>query len=157
MKYCLFHPESPVWRTDLHNELVDLIRKGENDTTIYKNARDLFELLADGVKRGIDPVGAQDVKKTLSDGEFVGALWGTVMSRGGIQYRLQMTFLNARQLMIQNGAPEAAMPLSKELQARVQEEQLKTNSQPQPTNGTVDTLDASARTNPTVLETQLEQ
>ena len=40
----------------------------------------------------------------LSNQQFVGALWDTVTSRE-IQYRMRMSYLEARQLLVQHGVP----------------------------------------------------
>src|SRR5260370_29083138 len=46
IRYCLFRPESPVWKTGLRDELFELIRKGCTDSTAYANALDFVELLS---------------------------------------------------------------------------------------------------------------
>jgi hypothetical protein len=48
----------------------------------------------------------------------------TVTSRG-IQYRMQIAFLRARQSFIRNGVHEALMPLTDDLRSRLREEELK--------------------------------
>ncbi len=54
----------------------------------------------------------------VSDEAFVKCLWGTVTSRE-IQYRMRMTFLQGRRVLIQNGVPEAFLPLTDELEQRL--------------------------------------
>jgi hypothetical protein len=65
----------------------------------------------------------------LADEAFVRGLWETVTSRG-IQYRMQITFLRARQSLIQNGIPEAALALTEELKSRLKEEESRSAQQP---------------------------
>ena len=96
---------------------------------MYRNTRDLFELLADGLRQGLDGVDQRQIARTISDKEFAGALWKVVTSRG-IQYRMRKVFLNNRQLMIENGAAEASMPLTPELLLRMQEDPPSDNPAP---------------------------
>jgi len=104
--------------------LLATIRKGRTDSTIYLNVRDFFDLIVYGLERGIDSIGPRDVSNLLSDKKFVSTLWRTVTSRE-IQYRLQMTFIQARQSLIKAGASESALPLPEELQSRINEEAIK--------------------------------
>jgi hypothetical protein len=50
------------------------------------------------------------------------------MSRG-IQYRMQIVFIRARQSLVQNGIPEAILPLTDELAVRLKEEESRPNLQ----------------------------
>jgi hypothetical protein len=105
VKYCLFKTDSPIWKTDLRDELIALIRKGRDDLRIYSNVSELFDLMMQGLRRGIDStIGVSDVVALLSNQEFVRALWDTVTSRA-IQYRMRMSYLEARLLLVQNGVP----------------------------------------------------
>ena len=130
VKYCLFKADSPVWKTDLRNELIALIHKGRDDSTVYSNVSDLFDLMMRGLRRGIDTViDTSDVVVLVANHEFTKALWETVTSRA-IQYRMQMSYIEARQLLIQNGVPEDILPLTEELKLRAEEDaQLRTNRQ----------------------------
>lgn len=122
IKYCLFNRRSPVWTTELRDEFLGLIGKGQDDDIIYSNVREYMDLVVRGLQLGggIDGIGVREISELLKDEEFVQLLWRTATSRE-IQYRLQMSFLEARQSLISSGASEAAMPLTKELEARVEE------------------------------------
>ncbi len=121
-KYCLFKADSPVWTTDLRNEFIALIRRGRDDSRIYSNVSDLFDLMMRSLRRAIDPtIDVSDVVTLLSNQEFVKALWDTVTSRG-IQYRMQMSYIEGRQLLIQNGVPEDILQLTDELKLRAEED-----------------------------------
>jgi KAP family P-loop domain len=120
VKYCLFNPESSIWTTSLCDDLVALIRRGREDSIIYDNVYALFNLLLQGLDRGVDFISRQNIKALLSNGAFTQSLWETVTSRG-IQYRMQISFLRARQFFLQIGVPEAALPLTEELQSRSKE------------------------------------
>ncbi|MGB9490141.1 MAG: hypothetical protein WCA92_06710, partial [Terriglobales bacterium] len=122
VRYCLFKSDSPVWTTDLRNELIALIRKGDDDPKIYSNVSDLFDLVMWSLKGGVDsPIDRSDAVALLSDQEFIKALWNTVNTRA-IQYRMQMSYIEGRQLLIQNGVPEAILPLTDELKQRLEED-----------------------------------
>ncbi len=121
VKYCLFKPDSAVWKTGLRNDLLKLVRSGQEDNEIYRNLRDLFELLVQGLQYGIDAVSREDVAAVLANEEFVGCLWAAIVSRG-IQYRMLITYIQARRSLIQNGIAESAMPLTIEMQARLDED-----------------------------------
>jgi hypothetical protein len=74
-----------------------------------------------GLRRDVDSaMDAPDVIALLSDQEFIKALWETVTSRP-IQYRMLMSYIEARRLLIQTGVPEAILPLTEELKRRAQE------------------------------------
>lgn len=117
---CLFLPDSPVWTTDLRNELFGLIRRGRETSVAYANARDFFHLIAQGLGQGMDGVGKQDIVAILSDGELAQCLWDVVTSRG-IQYRMQIAFIRDRQLLIESGVSEALMPLTDDLRSRLRD------------------------------------
>lgn len=131
VKYCLFNPLSPIWKTKLRDELLGLIGKGRDNQVILTNVRDLLDLIISGLDRGIDSIGTREISALLSDEEFVRILWETVTSRG-IQYRMQITFIRARQSLINNGAPETSLPLTEELKARLDEEARKNTASPDP-------------------------
>lgn len=120
VKYCLFRPDSPVWKTNLRDNLLELIHKGREDPTIYANVSEFFKLLLQGLEHGLDVVGKEDIATVLSDEPFVQCLWETVTSRE-IQYRMQIAFLRARKSLIQNGISEAKLTLPEELQLRLTE------------------------------------
>lgn len=124
VKYCLFRPDSLVWKKSLRDQLFALIRTGNKDFVIYVNARDFFNLLAHGLEHGIDVASKEDIVTILSDGELAQCLWEAVTSRG-IQYRMRIAFLRARQSFIRNGVPEVLMPLTEDLRSRLREEELK--------------------------------
>jgi len=121
VKYCLFSRISPLWQGDHRRNFIALLRTGKTKPTVYSNARDLFDLLMRGVRGGIDSLDRQSITELLSDHEFVQVLWDVATSRP-IQYRMQMSFIDARKVLIQHGAPESSLPLTRELQARAQEE-----------------------------------
>jgi hypothetical protein len=133
VKYCLFKSDSPVWTSDLRNELIGLIHKGREDSKICSNASDVFDLMMQGLRRGIDStIDMSDVVALLSNQEFIKALWDTVTSRA-IQYRMQMSYIEARQLLVQNGVPEDVLPLTDELKVRAEEDaRLQANRQNSP-------------------------
>lgn len=122
VKYCLFDAKSPVWTTSLSSQLLQLIQEGQQDSTIFANVRELFILLVHGVERGIDSIQREDIAGLLKHQKFVRELWNTVISRR-IQYRMQMSFIEGRQRLIENGVPETILPLTEELQFRLTEEQ----------------------------------
>jgi hypothetical protein len=124
VKYCLFRPDSPVWNTSVRDQLFALIRTGKKDSVTYVNARDFFNLLAQGLEQGIDVASKKDIVTILSDGKLAQCLWENVTSRG-IQYRMRITFLRARQSFIRIGVPEKLMPLTEDLRSRLREEELK--------------------------------
>jgi len=122
LKYCLFKSDSPVWKTDFRDELIGLIRKGREDSVIYSNATDLFDLMIRALRRGVDStINVSDVVALLSNEAFIKALWNTVTSRA-IQYRMQMSYIEAQQLLVQNGVPEDILPLTDELRLRAEED-----------------------------------
>ncbi len=129
VKHCFFRPDSPIWKPGLRDELFELVRRGREDFVIYTNVRDYFSLLTSGLENGLDSIGRDDIAGVLSDEAFVRCLWETVTSRG-VQYRMQINFLRARQSLIQNGIPEAALPLTDELQLRLKEEESRSTQQP---------------------------
>jgi hypothetical protein len=61
----------------------------------------------------------------LSDGKLAHCLWGNRYLARGIQYRMRIAFLRARQSFIRNGVPEVLMPLTEDLRSRMREEELK--------------------------------
>jgi hypothetical protein len=122
VKYCLFNSESPIWKTTLRDDVLGLIREGRENLTIYANVRDLFSLLVQGLEHGIDSVSKKEFTAVLSNEDLVRCLWGCITSRG-IQYRMQMSFIQGRQSLIQNGVPEALLPMTEELQRRLKEEE----------------------------------
>jgi hypothetical protein len=128
VKTCLLRSDSPIWKTPLRDELLELVRTGREDFVVFTNVRTYFMLLIEGIERGIDSIEREEIAGVLADEVFVRCLWETVTSRG-IQYRMQITFLRARQSFIRNGVPEALMPLTDDLRSRLREEELKAKSQ----------------------------
>jgi hypothetical protein len=128
VKYCLFDPQSPLWKTALRGEFCEVIRRGQDDDLIYENGRDLLELLVKWLESGQGLVGREDILAIVSDHQFTRDLWSTALSRG-IQYRLQQRFIQARTILINNGVPEMAVPLTEELQSRIDQS---SNPNPQP-------------------------
>jgi len=129
LKSCLFRPDSLVWKTPLRKELLESVRRGREDFVIYTNVRAYFNLLIEGLEHGMDSIGRKEIAEVLADEAFVHCLWETVISRG-IQYRMQINFLHARQSLIQNGIPEVALPVTDELQLRLKEEESRSTQQP---------------------------
>lgn len=127
-KFCLFNPESPIWKTSLWQQLVEAIRKGRKDLIAFQNSRDLLELIVDGLESKIDFATRQEFVAILSNREFVEELWGTVISRE-IQFRMQIRFVRWRESLIQNGVPKEILPLTKDLQSRLAAEQEKQGGQ----------------------------
>ncbi len=122
VKYCLFKSDSPIWKGEIRIEFIALIRSGRDDCTVYSNVSDLFDLMVRGLRRGGDSsIDTSDVGSLLSNQEFSKAMWDTVTSRP-IQYRMQMSYIESRQLLIQNGVPEAALALTDELKSRLEED-----------------------------------
>jgi hypothetical protein len=133
VKYCLFNPDSLVWKTDLRDELIASILKGKDDSRIYSNVSELFDLMMRCLRRDIDStISRSDVVALLSNREFIKALWDVVTSRA-IQYRMQMSYIEARQLLVQNGVSEDILPLTNELKVRAEEAaRLRANQQDAP-------------------------
>jgi len=129
VKSCLFLPDSLIWKTPLRDELLESVRRGREDFVIYANVRAYFDLLIDGLEHGMDSIGRKEIAAVLANEAFVRCLWETVISRG-IQYRMQINFLRARQSLINNGIPEAALALTEELQSRLKEEESRYAQQP---------------------------
>jgi|SRR5579864_1024858 len=123
-KFCLFNPESPIWKTPLWQQLVEAIRNGRKDSIAFHNSRDLLELIIDGLESKIDFATRQELVAILSNREFVEELWGTVISRE-IQFRMQIRFIRWRTSLINNGIPQEILPLTKDLQSRLAAEQKK--------------------------------
>ena len=98
-----------------------MIRKGQEDRIIYINVRDFFDLFVRGLERGFDSVSPKNIESLLADETFGRDLSLTVTSRE-IQYRVQGRFIQVRLSLIQHGVPETALPLTSELQARLEED-----------------------------------
>ena len=125
VKYCLFDSQSPIWQSKLRNDLISVIRKGRDDEVIYENVGEYVDLLVRGLRQGgIDALDARQISELLKDKDFVRCIWETVTCKQ-IQYRMQMSFIQTRQVLIDAGAPEAALPLPKELCARLEQESQK--------------------------------
>ncbi|MCC6397047.1 MAG: hypothetical protein IT282_08495 [Bacteroidetes bacterium] len=118
-KYCLFHPDSPVRKSNLRQALIELLRQGEQDAVIYRNARLLLALLVRIRREGLDMITREEVADMLLDEELVRQLWITATSRE-IQYRMQYSMLEIRQFLIQNGISEEWLPMTKELRTRLE-------------------------------------
>jgi hypothetical protein len=129
VKYCLFEPQSPLWTSTLRRDLYGLIAKGTEDLKIYSNVRDFFNLLVQGLVYGIDSIRRESISQLLKDEELVQVLWRTMISRG-IQYRMRLTLLNARQSLIEGGALEVLLPLTDDLRARAAEEESQKKTEP---------------------------
>ena len=125
VKCCLFKPDSPIWTSDLKDELIEIIRGGQQDFLAYANVRDFFRIIVQGLETGIDWVRREDVAQILRNENLVRGIWETIISRG-IQYRMQISFIHGRQSFIQHGVPEQLMPLTEDLAARLAEEKSKT-------------------------------
>jgi KAP-like P-loop domain-containing protein len=127
LKYGLLHPDSPLWRTSLWQKLVREIRKGQKSLVAFRNSRDLLELIVEGLERKLDlPIYAGGTT-IVANREFIGELWKTVISRQ-IQFRLQIRFIQWRQVLLQAGVPELVLPLTAELKSRWEIEKLTQNS-----------------------------
>jgi hypothetical protein len=121
LKYCLLHPNSPMWGTSLWQKLVQEIRKGQKDLIAFRNSRDLTELIVEGLQRKLDlPIYAGQTT-IVANQEFVNDLWKTVISRQ-IQFRLQIRFIEWRQVLIQAGVDKSVLPLTAELKSRLEME-----------------------------------
>jgi hypothetical protein len=81
LKYCLLHPDSPLWRTSLWQKLVQEIRKGQKDLVAFRNSRDLMELIVQGLQRKLDFSISAGTTAIIEKQEFIGELWQTVISR----------------------------------------------------------------------------
>jgi KAP-like P-loop domain-containing protein len=126
VKYCLFDSRSPVWKNELRNKLLSLVREGRENNIIYENVQDYMDLIVRGLRQvGIDAIGTAQLKDLIKDEELVGCVWSTLTCKQ-IQYRMQMKFIQARQTLLDNGALEAKMQLTPELQARLELEVRKT-------------------------------
>jgi KAP-like P-loop domain-containing protein len=124
VKCCLFKTDSPIWSTDLKQELIGVIRSGRHDFSVYVNVRDFFRILVQGVETGIDWISREDVVEVLRNEMLVRVIWETITSRG-IQYRMQISFIKGRQSFILRGVPEHFMPLTGDLASRLAEEDRK--------------------------------
>ena len=122
VKYCLLNSESPIWKTSLRDDFLGLIRQGRENLIICANVRDLFSFLVKELEHGIDSVSKKEFTAVLSNDDLVRYLWECITSRG-IQYRMQMSFIHGRQILIQNGVSEALLPMTEELQRRLKEEE----------------------------------
>jgi hypothetical protein len=128
VKYCLFHPDSPVWKTGLRAELLKSICRGREEFLIYENVREYFDLLVQGLDHRLEFALRQDIAQILADTEFVTCLWSIVISRA-IQYRMLISFVRARRTLIQNGVPEGSLPLTEDMQSRIKEDKTLVSSQ----------------------------
>jgi KAP-like P-loop domain-containing protein len=122
IKYCLFRPQSPIWKTSLRDDLLELIGRGREDSSVYENVCGYFDLLAQGLDRNLDWVRREDVATVLTDDKFVASLWKTIISRA-IQYRMLITFIRGRRALVLNGVSEGLLPLTDEMQSRLKEEE----------------------------------
>jgi len=122
LKYCLLHPDSPLWKSSLWQKLVQEIRKGQNDVIAFRNSRDLMELIVEGLQHKLDIPISSGHTTIASNQDFIGELWKTVITRQ-IQFRLQIRFIRWRQILVRAGVPEAVLPLTEELRARLAMEQ----------------------------------
>ena len=128
VKYCLFDSRSPVWRNELRNKALSLIREGCENHIVYENVQDYVDLIVRGLREiGIDAIGTAQLRDLIKDEELMRYVWSTLTCKQ-IQYRMQMKFVQDRQTLLDNGALEAALPLTAELKARIEEEASKTAS-----------------------------
>ncbi|MGB8476807.1 MAG: hypothetical protein WCE61_22225, partial [Candidatus Acidiferrum sp.] len=127
VKCCLFLPDSPIWKTSLEGDLVEIVRSGLKDFVAYANVRDFFSLLIQGLETGIDSIRREDLVQILSKEKFIRCMWATIISRG-IQYRTQITFIRGRQSLIQRGVPEEFLPLPDDLRQRISDDQSRNHS-----------------------------
>ena len=80
-----------------------------------------MELIVEGLQRKLDlPIYAGQTT-IVANQEFVNDLWKTVISRQ-IQFRLQIRFIQWRQVLIQAGVHESVLPLTAELKSRLEME-----------------------------------
>jgi hypothetical protein len=120
VKYCLLYADSAVCKPPLRTEFLELIQKGRNDFLIYANVRDYLVLIAQALDHKLDSIDRSSVQHLLSDNEVIRFVWETATS-GNIQYRMQISFIRVRQILIDNGASEEALPLTDELRSRLEE------------------------------------
>lgn len=121
LKYCLLHPNSPMWSTSLWEKLVQEIRNGQKDLVAFRNSRDLMELIVEGLQHKLEISLYAGTTTIVAKQKFIGELWGTVISRQ-IQFRLQIRFIRWREVLLQAGVPEAVLPLTEDLKARLEME-----------------------------------
>ena len=102
LKYCLLHPNSPMWGTSLWQKLVPGMRKGQKDLIAFRNSRDLTELIVEGLQRKLDlPIYRSQTTPIRYNnyGNTFNGLWKTVISRQ-IQFRLQIRFIEWREFLL---------------------------------------------------------
>jgi hypothetical protein len=116
-RYCLFNHASLLWSSDLSEQLIALIKKGSEDETIYRNCHDLLDILAPsgGVSSFCT---AQDLAALATQDKFLSSLW-QVIAEQSIQYRAQWNVIERRQGLIDRGVSSSLLPLTEELQARL--------------------------------------
>jgi hypothetical protein len=128
-KYCLFNRQSPVWTTDLQNDLVEVIRTGASDHIVYQNVHHFLHIILQAARSGFDHVTQSDITTLLSREEFVRTLWQTITSRE-IQYRKQHGIISARGTLIKLGVSESLLPLTSELKSRLEIDKSRSTSNP---------------------------
>jgi hypothetical protein len=119
-KFCLLHHDSPVWKEPRRGKFISLVHLGKDNPYAYDNVREYFDILIQGLDVGFDWLRREEISSIVSDEKIVELLWHTVTSRP-IQYRMRMSFIEARQRLVQYGVPEASLPLTEELQSRLDE------------------------------------
>ena len=128
LKFCLLSPRSPIWKGALQTQWFDLIGRGKTEGVIYRNTHFLLDLLIRELRSEVDYIRGEDVAGVVTDDAFVERLWATITSRE-IQYRMQVSILQARADLMRFGVAEVLLPLNKELQERSDAEKAKRPSQ----------------------------
>lgn len=112
----LFTPSSMLWK-ERRTEVLELIRSGHDDLTVYENCREYLLLLEDAFEYRSQIISFNWAEALAKDREIVEAIWKIATSRP-IQYRMQIAYLRTRQKLISYGADEGILPLNEELSNR---------------------------------------
>lgn len=115
----LFAPSSMLWN-ERRTEVLELIRSGHEDLTVYENAREYLLLLEDAFEHRSQIISFNWAESLAKDREIMEAIWKIATSRP-IQYRMQSAYLRTRQMLISHGAEEGILPLNEELSRRNEE------------------------------------
>jgi hypothetical protein len=86
-------------------------------------------ILVQGPETGLDSIRREEIAKILSNEKFIGAICETITARG-IQYRMQISFIRGRDVLIQSGVREELLPLTDDLRSRIEEERLREGPNP---------------------------
>ena len=119
LKYCLFSPESPLWKTAQYDQLLSLLSKASFDTTIYRNCVELADLLDDGKETRLE-LSTAYFDEIFRNHEFLAELWKAITSRT-IQYRMLGEYLKIHRKYVDSGVPAEMLPLTPELESRRKE------------------------------------